>query len=440
MNILLSIVYAAILFIVSNIHTISDKFNVNIPIWIALVVFIIINIFPSMGQKKLETNKLKNCRNGYRLLEIFLISTLFSAILLLIDIFGYHTDIKVILLNVLIVYLIELITFWNGIIRVYISSKQLGIKHRVIGALVGMIPILHLIALFKIIKITKKEVKFENDKILLNKSRKDEQICKTKYPILLVHGVFFRDSRYFDYWGRIPKELKDNGATIFYGNHDSAVSIEESAKELSERIKEIVKQTGCEKVNIIAHSKGGLDSRCAISEYGMDEYVASLTMINTPNRGCEFADYLLGKVPDKVLNKVANTYNKTLKKLGDKKPDFVSAVKDLTHSFCKDFNNKIKKSDKVYYQSVGSKLNTYRGGRFPLNLTNNFVKYFDGANDGLVGEDSFKYGDKYTFIQHEGKRGISHGDMIDLNRENIDGFDVREFFVKLVSELREKGF
>ena len=154
----------------------------------------------------------------------------------------------------------------------------------------------------------------------------------------------------------------------------------------------------------------------------------------------QFADYLLGKVPDKVLNKVANTYNKTLKKLGDKKPDFVSAVKDLTHSFCKDFNNKIKKSDKVYYQSVGSKLNTYRGGRFPLNLSNNFVKYFDGANDGLVGEDSFKYGDKYTFIQHEGKRGISHGDMIDLNRENIDGFDVREFFVKLVSELREKGF
>jgi triacylglycerol lipase len=39
-----------------------------------------------------------------------------------------------------------------------------------------------------------------------------------------------------------------------------------------------------------------------------------------------------------------------------------------------------------------------------------------------------------------GKRGISHGDVIDLNRENFDGFDVREYYVQLVSDLRQKGF
>ena len=43
-------------------------------------------------------------------------------------------------------------------------------------------------------------------------------------------------------------------------------------------------------------------------------------------------------------------------------------------------------------------------------------------------------------LRPKGKRGISHGDMIDLNRENIRGFDVREFYVQLVSDLREKGF
>ena len=31
-------------------------------------------------------------------------------------------------------------------------------------------------------------------------------------------------------------------------------------------------------------------------------------------------------------------------------------------------------------------------------------------------------------------------DMVDLNRETIRGFDVREFYVELVSDLREKGF
>ena len=30
--------------------------------------------------------------------------------------------------------------------------------------------------------------------------------------------------------------------------------------------------------------------------------------------------------------------------------------------------------------------------------------------------------------------------MIDLNRENIEEFDVREFYVNLVNDLRLKGF
>ena len=29
--------------------------------------------------------------------------------------------------------------------------------------------------------------------------------------------------------------------------------------------------------------------------------------------------------------------------------------------------------------------------------------------------------------------------MIDLNRENIDGFDIREFYINLVHGLKERG-
>ena len=79
------------------------------------------------------------------------------------------------------------------------------------------------------------------------------------------------------------------------------------------------------------------------------------------------------------------------------------------------------------------------GGAFPLNMSYNLVKHFDGKNDGLVGEKSFPFGEDYTYLENKGPRGISHGDMIDLNRENIDGFDVREFYVNLVSKLKEKG-
>jgi triacylglycerol lipase len=94
----------------------------------------------------------------------------------------------------------------------------------------------------------------------------------------------------------------------------------------------------------------------------------------------------------------------------------------------------------VYYQSIGSKLNKAGSGRFPLNFSYHLVNAFDGANDGLVGENSFKWGEEYNFLTVKGKRGISHGDMIDLNRENFDGFDVREFYVQLVAKLKSMGF
>ena len=70
-----------------------------------------------------------------------------------------------------------------------------------------------------------------------------------------------------------------------------------SGKELAARIRQLVEETGCEKVNIIAHSKGGLDSRAAIAHCGMAPYVATLTTINTPHRGCIFAVSSLGMRP-----------------------------------------------------------------------------------------------------------------------------------------------
>jgi len=92
------------------------------------------------------------------------------------------------------------------------------------------------------------------------------------------------------------------------------------------------------------------------------------------------------------------------------------------------------------YQSIGTKLNKAAGGRFPLSFTYVLAKHFDGANDGLVGQKSFPWGSDYRFLTVKGTRGISHGDMIDLNRENLPEFDVREFYVQLVADLKKKGF
>lgn len=412
---------------------------VTIPIIASLFVFI--NIFPSPYNLKFRTARLRVCAEGTDLLISFLIGTVLTVLAHIIASFFLLTGHPVkFAISCAAAALVLAAAFWNGIIRVYTTSVQLGLKIRVIGLLCGFIPIAHLIALAKIISVCGREAEFENDRLILDEGRKEKQICRTKYPILLVHGVFFRDYKFPNYWGRIPDALIKNGAVIYYGNHQSALSVADSGVELTERIRQIVEETQCEKVNVIAHSKGGLDTRYAISRCGADQYIASLTTINTPHRGCLFADYLLKKVPEGMKNSIANTYNAVLRKLGDSHPDFLSAVYDLTDERCGAFNESVTDSDAVYYQSVGSKLNRATDGKFPLNFTYRIAKHFDGPNDGLVSESSFKWGEKYAFLTTEGHRGISHGDVIDLNRENIKGFDVREFYVQLVSNLREKGF
>lgn len=394
--------------------------------------------------------RIRICNLGRILLKIFCVTTVLSAVYLLIGFFGYYQkwfggpaglkqQTMYWMIRVGIVLLVENIIFWSGIISVYLTSEQLGIRWRVLGVVCGWIPVLHLIMLHVIIKTTGQEVKMEKLRAKRNKKRAKEEVCRTKYPILMVHGVFFRDYEHLNYWGRIPEELKKNGAEIYYGNHNSASAVRDSAKELAGRVHELIEKTGCEKVNIIAHSKGGLDARAMIALTDAAPYIASLTTINTPHRGCQFADYLLNKIPARQQRKVAAAYNSGAAKLGDVNPDFLAAVKDLTFENCAAFNEEIKDNPNVYYQSAGSKLNKPASGRFPLNLTYHLVKYFDGANDGLVGEESFPWGQDYRFWTVEGKRGISHGDVIDLNRENIPGFDVREVYVQLVAGLKKRG-
>lgn len=412
--------------------------------WLMFVLFLwaAMNAVPSPDRFRLKSVRLRICAEGSDLLLVFLLSVFFTLAAMIPAGFAYLPDSATrmpYIFGALSAVLILALTFWNGILRVYLTSVQLGIKRRVAGIICGFIPVANLIALCFIISVVNREVDFENAKILLNEQRADRKICQTRYPLLLVHGVFFRDFSAINYWGRIPAELERNGAQVYYGNHQSAASVADSAEELAGRIRDICEQTGCGKVNIIAHSKGGLDCRYAIARCGVQSCVASLTTVNTPHRGCLFADYVLSETSVKLKNSVARTYNRFLKRLGDHRPDFLAAVYDLTDRNCAAFNEAIADSGDVYYQSFGSVLRKARGGKFPMNLTYHLAKTFGGENDGLVAVGSFEWGSRYRLLRPTGRRGISHGDMIDLNRENIDGFDVREFYVQTVAELKDKG-
>ncbi len=434
-----TLLYAVVFSLLSNWFLFFDN---AVLLGIGVAVFLLLNFLCGLwvSRKKSRSLRLRLLYHGNTLLIAFCASVVVSLLLhgaALLN--GMPYDSPAFLHSAIACIACNFVLFWNGMIFVYFTSVQLGIGTRMVGILCGLIPVANVLVLGVIIRKTYAEFITETTKEALNARRKEERVCQTKYPILLVHGVFFRDNRYFNYWGRIPRELESNGATCFYGNHQSARAVKDSAGELAARIRQIVEETGCEKVNILAHSKGGLDCRYAIAHCGIAPQVASLTTVNTPHRGCVFAEWLLGKVPETFQKKIADSYNRAAKWLGDTAPDFMAAVTDLRADTCRKFDSATPIPEGIYCQSIGSVMQHAHSGQFPLNLSHNFVKSFDGKNDGLVGIDSFEWSSHYTLIDLPIKRGVSHADIIDLTRENLKGFDVREFYVSLVHELKILG-
>lgn len=342
-------------------------------------------------------------------------------------------------INGLVAYLVLLFHYLNGFWRTAVFSSQLGIRLRLFMLFFWWLPPVNLFLFFQWCAIVHRELLYEKNRYLLDTARIENTICRTRYPVMMVHGIFFRDWQYLNYWGRIPQALKRNGASVYYGRQQSSLSVADSASELKKEIFRILEETGAPKVNIIAHSKGGLDARYAISCLGMADYVASLTTVSTPHRGCQFADALLMKLPNALICFAAKRYNSLFHRLGDSAPDFLSGVQNLTAAFCAVFNTTTPDMPEVYYQSVASRMHSAKSAPFPLSLGYRLCKKYEGDNDGLVSVSSAVWGN-YLGLLTAGRKGISHGDMIDLTHKNIKGFDVNEFYVQLFAGLQKKGF
>ena len=262
--------------------------------------------------------------------------------------------------------------------------------------------------------------------------------CKTKYPIVLIHGTGFRDYRYFNYWGRIPKALKAEGADIYYGYQDCWGTIEYNAGIIKNNVLDIILKTGSEKVNLIAHSKGGLEARYMICEFGMEQYISSLTTISTPHHGSKTIDKFY-YYPTFLYKFIAFFVDLYFKILGDKRPDFYTASRQLSTCFCEKFNKKITTSEHIYYQSYASIMKNSFSDIFMV-IPHFVVKLIEGDNDGLVTPNSAKWGKFKGLISGKTKRGISHADIVDFRRTNYSGIDIRDVYIDIVEDLKNNGF
>jgi pimeloyl-ACP methyl ester carboxylesterase len=107
-------------------------------------------------------------------------------------------------------------------------------------------------------------------------------------PVLLIHG-YLADASMWNKWQDL---LKKDGILsypiTFNQSDDKCGSAAEHAKELSSTIAKVKSQSGQSKVNIVGHSKGGLDARVYLANGTQD--VANLIMIGTPNAGSPLAE------------------------------------------------------------------------------------------------------------------------------------------------------
>lgn len=267
--------------------------------------------------------------------------------------------------------------------------------------------------------------------------------CQTRYPILLVHGAGFRDLKLPVYWGRIPSALERRGASLFYGQQDCWASTETNAHELVRRIDDILAKTGAGKVNIIAHSKGGLEARMAASSLGAGAKIASITTIATPHHGSKTID-LLFRAPKPLLSLSALAVDNWIRLVGDRKPDFLEVCKGFTTERMAVFNRENPDCPGVFYQSFACVMG-HPFSDINLSTANWIVNRIEGSNDGLVTVSSASWGENVRVLRSNAFRGISHLDAIDLRRAPLtvkggnNVSDICDVYVDILQVLKQRG-
>jgi pimeloyl-ACP methyl ester carboxylesterase len=120
-----------------------------------------------------------------------------------------------------------------------------------------------------------------------NTTSKNDTSNDSRLPVLLIHG-YMADASVWNKWVDLLKKDGISAYPItFKQSDDKCGSSAEHAKELSNIIGQIKEETGQNKVNIVGHSKGGLDARVYLANDTKD--VANLVMIGTPNAGSPLA-------------------------------------------------------------------------------------------------------------------------------------------------------
>lgn len=118
------------------------------------------------------------------------------------------------------------------------------------------------------------------------------------YPLVLAHGFAgFERIGPLNYFFNVASDLRSRGETVIEAQVPPFDSSAVRARYLAGIVDDTLRATGACKVNVIAHSQGGIDARFLISSLGYGDRVAGLITVASPHQGTPVADAALGLIP-----------------------------------------------------------------------------------------------------------------------------------------------
>jgi triacylglycerol lipase len=242
-----------------------------------------------------------------------------------------------------------------------------------------------------------------------------------RLPIVLAHGLMGFDQieligKRHHYFRSLPdqEQLSKMDVAIYRPRVAGSASIVKRAEALCAYVRALPEP----RVNLVAHSMGGLDARYAITHLGLADRVASLTTLGTPHYGTPLAGLSTHILGDKLkLAVLRNVFD-------------IDAFWDLTPEAMAQFNRQTPDVDSVFYGCV---LASCRPPLMnPLLVPSyTYLRLRHGKkNDGLVPVSAQRWGTVLREIRadHWAQIGWSIG------------FDARSLFLELMRELRARGF
>jgi triacylglycerol lipase len=233
---------------------------------------------------------------------------------------------------------------------------------------------------------------------------------RLRHAVVLAHGIFGFDEiavagRRHRYFRNIADRLAPLGAQFHHLRVAPTAGVEARAGELVALVRDLPGK----RLNVIAHSMGGLDARFAIARLGLAGRVASLVTIGAPHRGTPLANHPLSRAAARLLG--------------------LEALRDLRPDALERFNREVPDAPGVAYCSVVATSDLAHTNPL-LWPTHAYLSRHGGSNDGLVPASSQRWGTVLREVQadHWAQVGWSLG------------FDAAALYEEILRELAGMGF